>query len=209
MDLKHRICEMLGQGLPTGVVASALGCDPSYISQLMEDQEFKDKVLIARATKAEGNVARDTKWDEIEDAALNKAKDLIPLVSRPGDLIRIAAMANSAKRRSTELANGSETAAPTVVLNLPQAAVVHFQMNSSAQVIAIDGRSMQAMPTNKLAELVKDKREEGEVTDVEIPTAVRVERKKVMSTLEAIGFSDSPPPVVNVLQQQTAEKVPA
>ncbi len=133
MDLQDRIKSMLGQGLSGSVVASAVGCDPSYISQLMEVEEFKNEVLTARAGKAEHSVARDEKWDKVEDMALDKALQMLPLVSRPGDLIRIGQMANAAKRRATEFANASESAAPTVQLTLPPGASIVFQMNQTTR----------------------------------------------------------------------------
>src|SRR4051812_31102533 len=109
--IAERIKQLLGQGLPTGIVASAVGCDPSYISQLLEDSTFHNDVLLLRAGKAEKAVARDNKWDDIEQRAIERASTLIDYVSRPNDLVRIAALANAAKRRSTEFANGSESAA--------------------------------------------------------------------------------------------------
>src|SRR6478736_8339071 len=102
MELRDRIKEMLGKGLQQSVVASAVGCDPSYISQLMEEEEFKMAVLIARATTLEGGIKRDNSWDEIEEMALAKAKDGMNYLSNPRDLIRIAHLANGAKRRAVE-----------------------------------------------------------------------------------------------------------
>lgn len=203
MDLADRIKSMLGQGLPSTVVASAVGCDPSYISQLMETEEFKNEVLIARAGKAEDSVKRDSKWDSVEDMALDKAISMLPLVHKPGDLIRIAQMANAAKRRATEFANGSEGAAPTVNLTLPPGASIIFQMNQQAQVVEIDGRSTAPLPTQHLTKLVAQRQLErdttGGIVEVAIPRAVQNERKKVESILEAIGFSEEAVEVPNVM----------
>lgn len=207
-DLAGRIQKMLGEGLTSSVVASAVGCDPSYISQLMEDEEFKNAVLIARATKAEGAVKRDGKWDQIEELALEKAAQMLPLVTRPTDLVRLAAMANAAKRRSSEFSGGSESAAPTVNLVLPASAVIHFQMNSNAQVVEVDGRSLAALPTKTLAEKLKERAQEritAGTVDVQMPslasptTVEATERKKVVSILEQIGYSDEAVPVQKVL----------
>lgn len=173
------------------VVASAIGCDPSYISQLMEEDEFKTTVLVSRAKKAEGQVSRDKKWDSIEDAALAKAERMLPFVQKPGDLIRIASMANAAKRRATEFAGVSDDAAPTVVLNLPANSTVHFQMNAQSQVIAVEGRSMQALSTSKLAKMVTPvSAEDATITDMSISQPQQRERQKVASILEQIGYAD-------------------
>jgi AraC-like DNA-binding protein len=203
--IAERIKQLLGQGLSTSVVASAVGCDPSYVSQLLEDTEFHSEVLGLRAGKAEENVKRDGSWNEIEDLALQQAKKVLPFVTKPGDLVRIAAMANSAKRRATEFANGSESAAPTVNLVLPESAVIHFQMNQNSQVIEVDGRSMQALPSKHLVQQMAERRKDRELAGVQTVELVGVsrvqetERKKVVSILDQIGYADEPVPVQKVV----------
>lgn len=199
MELRDRIQELLGQGLATSVVASAVGCDPSYISQLMEDIDFRESVVVSRSRKVESQVVRDNKWDAIEDAALERAQKTLPFVQKPSELIKIAALANAAKRRTAEAAGVSENAAPIVQLILPEAAAIHFQMNRESQVISVEGRSMQALPTKSLAKLVaEDTLQVEDARTVEIP-AMTKERKKVESILEQIGFADEPVPVPSVL----------
>lgn len=214
--LATRIQKLLGQNLPASIVASTVGCDTSYISQLMENEEYKNTVLLLRAGKAEGAVARDSTWDNVEDMALKRAVEMLPLVSRPSDLIRIASLANAAKRRAAEYAGINETTTPTVNLVLPQGAVIHFQMNSNAQVVEVDGRSMAALPTKVLTEQMaarKAARDTAGVVDVLPVTPVApaltnnpapslaqlTERKKVVSILEQIGYSDEAVPVQKVL----------
>lgn len=213
--LQGRIQKLLGQGLPTSVVASAVGCDPSYVSQLLENEEFKNTVLLTRATKAEGAVTRDGKWDKIEDMALEQAEKMLPLVTRPSDLVRLASMANSAKRRAAEYSGASETGAPVVNIILPAMAAVHFQINVNSQVVEIDGRSTAALPTKHLMEIVKDRRAAREskgTVSVEVSnfptlqapveTAVQItERKKVETILDRIGYADEivPTPVKKIL----------
>lgn len=207
--LQERIKKLLGNGLPGTIVASTVGCDPSYVSQLMEDEGFKNDVLVLRAGKAQGAVARDTSWDTVEQMALDKAIQMLPLVSRPNDLIRLAAFANSAKRRATEYAGAQETGASVVNIILPQAAAVHFQMNNNSQVVEIDGRSTAALPTKHLQEMMKERklaRDAAGVTTVQlpaltapVPATVVTERKKVESILERIGFADEAVPVPKIL----------
>lgn len=214
--LPERIEKLLGQGFPTTVVASAVGCDPSYVSQLMEIEEFKTRVLILRAARAEKSVARDNSWDQVEDLALEKALTMLPLLSRPTDLVRLASYANSAKRRSSDYSGMGESNAPVVNIVLPKGATVHFQMNTSAQVVEVDGRSMAALPTKNLTEALRERREQrdalgtidvaaGDVTlfkhppTLETPTTVKTERKKVETILEKIGFAEDTVPVPKIL----------
>jgi hypothetical protein len=219
--LAERIKKMLGNGIPGTMVASAVGCDPSYISQLMEDEQFKYDVLLLRAGHAESTVQRDKNWNAVEDIALNKALEMLPFVSRPSDLVRIAGMANAAKRRAGEFSGAAEQAASTVVnITLPAGAAVHFQMNSNSQVVEVDGRSMAALPTKNLIAELKARREARDaigVVDVAMPalhtlqapvqstvqpTAKSLERKKVESILEKIGYGEDAEPVMNVLKDK-------
>lgn len=200
--ISERIKQLLGSGLSTSVVASSVGCEPSYVSQLLENDDFHNEVLALRAGKAEALVARDGNWDTIEDLALKRAADVLPFVTRPQELIRIAAMANSAKRRATDFSAGSESASSTVTLVFPESAAIHFQMNMNAQVVDVDGRSLQALPTKKLVEQLAQRRvarEEAGTVDVVVPRALPAERKKVESILEAIGYSDEAVPVQKVM----------
>lgn len=210
MNLADRIKEMLGKGIPSSAVASAVGCDPSYVSQLMENDDFKNEVFLERAKGLEAGIVRDNNWDEIEDLALKQAKATLPFVTRPSELIRIAQLANSAKRRATEaqgIADGSS--APQVTLVFSQQAAVSLKFNSEAQVISVDGRSMQALPTNKLAGMVAQL--PSAASDIELlPSFVaktparEAEKQKVLSTLEAIGGDLQPPHVPNVLEKESA-----
>lgn len=206
--LAERIKKLLGQNLPTSVVASAVGCDPSYVSQLLEDEEFKNEVLLARAKRAEGAIARDQLWDSVENMALDKAVQMIPLVSRPNDLVRLAAMANAAKRRSAEYSGAQETGSAVVNIVLPSIAAVHFQMNAQAQVVEVDGRSTAPLATKNLATMMKERKEirdaqgivEVAIPKLEAPSTVeRTEKKKVQSILESIGYADETVPVTKII----------
>ena len=203
MELADRIKELLGCGLPGTVVASSVGVDPSYITQLMEVEEFKNEVLVLRARNAEGAIKRDGIWDDLENKALEKMAQLLPLVTRPADIIRIAQIANTAKRTARELADGAETASPIVHLHVPPGASVHFQMNQQAQVVEIDGRSTAPLPMKKLNEELLARKQvrigAPEFVEVAVPAPANSERKKVMTILEQIGVSEDAPEVQNVM----------
>lgn len=200
--LASRIKSLLGRGLSGNIVASSVGCDPSYISQLMENEDFKREVLELRARGAEGAIERDGKWDSLEQKALSKMEEILPMVMRPADIIRIAQIANAAKRTARELANGGDTAGDVVKITLPASATVYLQMNAQSQVVQIDDRSTAPLPTSHLQKMLTDRRtvrEEAGLVEIAVPRAVETERKKVVSILEQIGFADEAVPVVNVL----------
>lgn len=202
-DLRERIKELLGKGLSGSVVSSAVGCDPSYISQLLEQEDFREAVQVLRAKGAQGALERDGNWDDLEARTLEKLSKTIDMVYRPADLIKIAQIANSAKRTAKELSNDGGSAGAPVTLILPNVATLHFQMNAQAQVVEVEGRSLAALPTKQLQERLAERRigrEAAGVVDVPIPsTAVLTERRKVVSVLEQIGFSDEAVPVPRVM----------
>lgn len=203
-NIADDIKELLGQGLSNSVVASAVGCSPSYITQLMEDEEFAREVQLRLAGKAKEGIARDGKWDDLENATLDRLKQVVHLVTRPSDLVRIAGIANNAKRMARELGNTGDITAPIVNLNLPEGAVIKFQMNSQAQVVEIDGRSTAALPTNQLARLLAEKKQkqlENSPNDIlDVSPARKSEKKRIESVLESIGFAEDPPEVPQLLR---------
>ncbi len=199
-----RLLELLGAGLSASVAASAVGVTPGYVSQLMEEEDFRLEVQIRRAGKAQAAIAVDESWDSVEKQAIDRMKQMMPMITKPADLIKIAEIANRAKRTARELEGADGGAAPTVSFTIPAGAEVHFQMNSSSQVIQIDGRSTEALPIQQLQKRLAERKEQraaiGTTDPLQISdVAVKQEKKKVASTLEAIGFSEEAEEVVNVM----------
>jgi transcriptional regulator with XRE-family HTH domain len=204
-SLADRILELLGQGLSGSVVAAAVGVTPAYVSQLLEDEDFRLEVSIKRAGKAEAAVDRDNTWDKIEKAAIDKMAQLMPMITRPADLIRIAQIANTAKRTAKELEGTDSGAAPVVQLIVPQAAIIHFKMNAESQVIEIDARSTEALPTQQLQKNLAARRAARLQQLVEVEATGhrmlpdKAEKRKIASTLDAIGYSEEAEEVQNVM----------
>lgn len=154
--LKDQIRSMLGDGVEASAIARALGCDPSYISQLMADENFAADVTSARVINLTDATNRDRKLSKLEDRAIERLEQTIQWVSKPMEAARILQIVNSTKRRGAEL-NGAQAqgSAPTVILQLPEAARVTFTLNQASQVVDVDGRSMAPLPSNKLMEMVQ------------------------------------------------------
>jgi hypothetical protein len=154
--LKDQIRTMLGDGVEASAISRALGCDPSYISQLMADENFAAEVTSQRVLNLTDATSRDRKLSKLEDLAIDKLEQTIQWVSKPMEAARILQIVNGTKRRGAEL-NGAQAqgSAPTVILQLPEAARVTFTLNSNSQVVDVDGRSMAPLPSNKLMELAQ------------------------------------------------------
>lgn len=170
--MKEKIKELLGFGLESGVVATAVGCDISYVSQLLSDVEFGAEVQQLKLINFAGHASRDRKYDALEDSLLEKLEGMIPLIARPMELVRALAIINSAKRRATPDANpsGANGSVTVVNLQLPPALATQIRMNTKNQVLEVNQQSIASLPaagvSKKLEELRARRVEATEVKQV-------------------------------------------
>lgn len=149
---KGRILELLGSGLSVGVVASTVGCDQSYVSQLMSLDEFSSKVVELRSKSLLAATKRDRAIDEIEDDLIQNLGEIVSRreIYKPREILAAFAVLNKAQRRGTA-ATDSLTINNTVVqLLLPDAITKEFTKNLQGEVIEVEGKSMQTMPAQSL-----------------------------------------------------------
>lgn len=147
--MQDKIIEMLARGYSAAVVSSALGVTESYISQLQADQNIRDQIATKRMAALTAKAETDDSIDELENKALARMHQLIPLVTKPMEALRIFQVANTATRRAAPTL-ATEAQGVTVVLNLPEAAAVQFKLSTDKQVVEVDGRSLSSMPSKQL-----------------------------------------------------------
>jgi hypothetical protein len=196
-DLGERIKAMLGAGLEASVIARAVGCEPSYITQLMDDENFRDEVQTARVLNLTDATARDKRLTRLEDAAIGRLEATLPMVMKPMEAAKILQIVNNTKRRGAEIAGGNAAGgAPVVQLMLPQAARVSFTFNSSNQIVDVEGRSMAPLPTTRLVQMAAQRR-----AIIEAEPAQQLDQRKAQTVLDKIGVAElqAPPTVRNVL----------
>lgn len=155
MPSRDRIISLLGQGLSAEVVATAVGCDPSYISQLISDEETFKQIAELRVQHLQAATDRDNKWNQVEDKLLDKLIDSVGYVIKPREILASLAVVNKAKRRGAT-AQESVTINNTVVnLSLPQKVLqqLNFITNTSNQVIGINDKSLLTIPTQNIKAL--------------------------------------------------------
>lgn len=151
---KNQIQELLGSGLSNEIVATAVGCDPSYITQLMSQQEFASKVIELRTVALTANSRRDRTIDEIEDKILEKLDTVIDQNGfyKPADILRAAAVVNAMKRRGVP-ATESLTVNNTVVnLQMPVQIVHSYVKNPTGEVVEVDGKTLVTASSHTLLE---------------------------------------------------------
>ena len=87
-------------GLDPDTIANTLGVSKQEIEELMDLQDYKDVRLLVGAEQAKDRVERDFGWDGIENSALRKLARRTELENDTDTLLRIAAVANRATRRT-------------------------------------------------------------------------------------------------------------
>lgn len=171
--MKDRIIEMLGRGIPAVQVAAAIGCEDSYISQLLSQPDIAEAVQIARAAHFSAHVEQDDLLNQAEATALAKLTQLAAFVTRPTEAARIYAVLNAAKRRTAGVNTQAAAPAQTISLDLPAAARVSFTVTPDRQVIEIQGRSLTTMPAKSLAAQL-EQRNAARLLSSSIPTSLPV-----------------------------------
>lgn len=180
--MKDRIIEMLGQGLSATQVASAVGCEDSYISQLLSDEHISRQVQELRAENFSKYVDLDRRLDEAEEEALTKLASLANFITKPTEAARVYSILNAAKRRTVDQVNQQQAVAQTVSLDLPMAARVRFTLTNDRQVIEIEGRSMTTMPARNLASRL-EQRNASRLLDMKIPNVLDVQMETIAEKL--------------------------
>ena len=184
--MKDKIIEMLGSGIPATQVASAVGCDDSYISQLLSIPENYERVVQLKAEHFSSYLAQDQRADDLEAQALERVGQLIPFITRPAEAVRVYGVLNAAKRRTVDAASAAQAVAQTVSLELPAAARVRFTLTADRQVIEIEGRSMTTMPAKSIAAQL-EQRNASRLLRASVPTKLMNASQQI---IEAVDLCD-------------------
>jgi len=170
--VKEQIQKLLSNGLSQTQAAAAVGCDDSYVSQLMAEEEFASAVAAGRAAKTAKFIEADETLEDAESAALKRVKALIPMITKPVEAARVFSVLNAAHRRASEgAASQNQESGDVVTLVLPKAATklhVAIELSSDKQVIDVEGRSMVTMPAKTLAQRLEARKTE-QILDVAAP----------------------------------------
>jgi hypothetical protein len=181
--MKERIIELLGRGIPAVNVAMAVGCDESYISQIVSQPGVADQISAMKMAHFAEFTELDDSVNEAEKAALTKLKQLVPFITKPAEAARVYSVLNAAKRRTADVANSSRDTPSTIVsIELPQAARVAFITDTNRQVIEIDSRPLVTMPAQSLVALSEQKRA-AKLLDMRVPQILDISPTKLSEQL--------------------------
>lgn len=154
---QERALQLLGAGLKPADVSVTLGCDPSFISQLLMDDGFRQQVLALRIENLQAQTIRDRNIDTIEDELIVKLHDSIKYMIKPRDILMAFNIVNAAKRRGAASSGGDINLTQQVVtINLPPAAKEHFfpRINAQGEVVAV---GQQVTVTKSLQQLMHER----------------------------------------------------
>lgn len=154
---RARLFALLSTGIPPGAAARAVGVSPSYVSQLLaEDESFAEAVATARMATLEEDVSHDNTVKTVEAKALKLISDRLGQVKSATDAARIFQILNTSKRRTEEAAAEKLGDGPSisVTLNIPAAAApLVTARNSQGEIIEIGGRSLAPASASKIADI--------------------------------------------------------
>ncbi len=154
---EERALALLGSGIASETVASALGVTPSRIAQLLSDETFSGKVSELRYTHLQKHNIRDGEYDNIEDTLLQKLKDSIPLMFKPELILKAVSVVNGAKRKGQATPDQIINQQNIVNLILPQVIAQKFSINIDNQVIRAGDQELLTMPSGNLLKQVEQK----------------------------------------------------
>jgi hypothetical protein len=149
---KEKIKELLGTGLSNEIVASAVGCDPSYISQLLSIPEFADSVAALRTASLMAASRQDKNLASIEERLTSQLSEMVESrqIYKPMDVVRTLVAINNTKRRGMPVTDTVASQQLVVNLAIPVKLVQNFVANSNGEVIEVDGKTLVTKPSSDL-----------------------------------------------------------
>lgn len=156
---EQRIITLLGSGLSASVVANAVGVSESRISQLMSDKEFADEVSTLKFQSLQKHNEMDDMYDKMEKTVANRLDEMLPMITRPSELLKSAQILNQMKRRGMSSPDQMVSQTQVVQLLMPVAITQKFTTNINNQVIHAGEQTLQTIQGSTLLAAAKTKTE--------------------------------------------------
>lgn len=157
---KEQIKELLKNNCAPSDVALAVGCEPSYVSQLLQDQDFAAEVAVARIQILKEQSDRDGKYDSLEDKLLQglemKLEQGVAFL-KIETILRAIQTVNQAKRRGAPVGGPSTVINNVINLNLPAHTVREFSVSGENEVIAVGSQALVSMAASQVLNKLQSK----------------------------------------------------
>jgi hypothetical protein len=161
---EERALKLLGSGIEAEATARALGVTPSLISQMLSREEFAAQVQELRYKNLVQHNIRDSKYDELEDALLDKLSDASSLLMKPTEITRVLQAVNGAKRRGISAPEAINAQQKTVQLTMPSQIIQRFTMNVNNMVVQAGEQNLVTMQSGTLLKKLKEAGEQNVLT---------------------------------------------
>jgi hypothetical protein len=152
---KEHIIALLSQSIPTSQVAAACGVTDAYVSQLKADPELATIIASGAAETATRDIAFDNTLERAELMALEKIEKNLPFANM-GQAMAAFKILNSARKRADAFgaAQTDQSTNITVNLTLPSAAAARYVVNSSNEIVEVEGQTMITATAKSLDSLL-------------------------------------------------------
>lgn len=141
---EEKALALLGQGHSASVVSSALGVTDSRVSQMLAAPGFAAEVQRLRVASLQKSTELDSSYNGLEGKLLEKLEKVLPLITRPRDILQAITAINSAKRRGATTTDTDTPQAKVVSLTLPTTIQQKFVTNTYHQVVEVRDDSGEA-----------------------------------------------------------------
>lgn len=170
---------MLSQSISPIQVAAALGVEPSYISQLMGEEDFRAALEQHRVARS----AQDCKFDETLEGAEKTYLDRIVEKSKMANLqqsMQAFRILNGAKRRrDSSVLNPTINIGQIVNIQLPASAAPQYITNSKNEIVEVAGKTMVSATPRRLDEILALRNGGESKQRAQLPGVTRVERAAI------------------------------
>lgn len=134
---EERAIAMLGSGVPQAQVAMALGVTESAVSQWMSQEEFSRQVSDLKFKNLSRHTAIDDRYTSLEEKLQDKLEKVLPLMSKPRDIVTALTAINNTKRRGAQSVEHSSQHSTIINLSLPTQIVQKYISNSNNQIVEV------------------------------------------------------------------------
>lgn len=181
VDIKY-LATLLANGVSQTQSAAAVGCTPSYVSQLVaEDETLQSHLQIEDAKLAVISLNRTASLSKIEKQLLTKVEELVPFSESLGEATTALQKVAELKEKRELTRTSGRGAGNVIELNLGKIAnsKLEVAMGDNRVIMHIGGMDMTRAPSKKVKEMLDARKvadantdetsEEGDIDVWEIP----------------------------------------
>lgn len=142
MSARDSALELLAQGLSCSQTANTLGVTTSYISQLMDEEDFAAAVQKKRVEASQQDLAYDNRLAKTEEDFLGKLEEKLNFANFSQSLAAFRILNGAKRRKEVAQEIGGVSIGQVVNITLPTLVVPKYITNASSEIIEVEGQTM-------------------------------------------------------------------